>query len=162
MPKASFDAAETARSHARTIKGVLPAGWTVKADGDVVTIRRNEKVQGEICSPVAPSARTIAWTATIEVRVGPRISMAQYSRMASANETARKEDHARHPNSSPFNYRIKLPHSLPTHLDDQSSLWISGGYLDRGWFEFKSKDDAQECRLVYQTIKRLFLVYTRF
>ncbi|NQT38692.1 MAG: biotin/lipoyl-binding protein, partial [Planctomycetes bacterium] len=159
-PKASFDAAELAQAHARTIKGVLPVGWTVKADGDVVTIRRNEKVQGDPASPVAPAPNEITWTATIEVRVGPRISMAEYCRMASANETARKEDRARHPNLSTVNYRIKLPHSLPTHLDAQSSLWISGGYLDNSRFEFKSKDVAEECRRVYETIKGMSRPYT--
>jgi len=55
------DTAEITQAHARTIKGMLPAGWTVNAYWDVVTIRRNEKVQGTYASPVAPAPTEIDW-----------------------------------------------------------------------------------------------------
>jgi hypothetical protein len=157
--KASFDGAAMAQTRAVTIRSVLPEGWSVQTERDIVTIRRDEKVHGVYASPVAPAPNEITWSATIEVRVGPRISMAQYCRMASENEAARKAALGRHPNYDPVDNPIRLPHSLPTHFDAQSSLWISGGYLDKR-VEFKSRDVAQECHRVYNAIRGLFRPYT--
>jgi len=151
----SFDAGAIAKSRAVAIEAVLPKGWSVKIDRDTVIIRRDEKVRGIHNSPVAPAPNKIEWFPAIMVRLGPRVSMVQYSRMALANEAARKL----RPNYSPYNRPNLLPHSLPTHRDGQASFWISGVYLDRR-IEFESKDVAQECTGVYGAIKGLFGPYT--
>ncbi|MCX6880585.1 MAG: hypothetical protein NTW21_43285, partial [Verrucomicrobia bacterium] len=53
-------------------------------------------------------------------------------------------------------YRIALPHVLPTHFDEQHSLWISSRLLNGGHIEFKSKEVFDECSRAFVGMEGLF------
>jgi len=125
--------AKVASEYAAKIKTILPKGWSVGVEKKVITVRRDDEIEAFDHSPIAPlmiSARS--YTVVIQVQVGPRISMEQYGRMVEENMKARQEALAKHPNYDPIDNPIsrRLPHSLPTHFNEQHSLWISSRLLD--------------------------------
>lgn len=155
------DVAEAVDGIEARVKGVLPKGWSVKTDGSMVTVERDEEVRGVHHSPVGMMMMgDQAWTATIKVGVGPRISKLEYCRMASQNEAVVNEARVRRPNYDPVEAPIRGPHVLPTDWDGGSSLWISDWIPRSGSFEFTSEEVGQECRGVYEAIKGLFQAYT--
>jgi len=139
-------------------KAMLPDGWSVVAEKDVITVRRDEKVEADYSSPVGMSPERISTSDVIQIRVGPRISAELYAQMAAENMKVRQELLAKHPNYDPVDNPIsrRLPHVLPTHFDGQHSFWISSKLLNGGFIEFKSKEVFDECSRAYAGVEGLF------
>ncbi|MCX6879655.1 MAG: carboxypeptidase-like regulatory domain-containing protein, partial [Verrucomicrobia bacterium] len=95
------------------IKAMLPDGWSVATAKDVLTIRRDEKVEATYMSPVGITPERISTSDVIQLRVGPRVSGEQYARMAEENRKVLDDFRFKNPNYSPIDYRIALPHVLP-------------------------------------------------
>jgi len=140
------------------IKAMLPDGWSVVAEKDVIMVRRDEKVEADYMSPVGMSPERISTSDVIQIRVGPRISAELYAQMAAENMKVRQELLAKHPNYDPVDNPIsrRLPHVLPTHFDGQHSFWISSKLLNGGFIEFKSKEVFDECSRAYAGVEGLF------
>ncbi|MCX6879652.1 MAG: efflux RND transporter permease subunit [Verrucomicrobia bacterium] len=114
MRKAAQAKAAIAPEFIAKIKAMLPDGWSVATAKDVLTIRRDEKVEATYMSPGGITPERISTSDVIQIRVGPRVSGEQYARMAEENRKVLDDFRFKNPNYSPIDYRIALPHVLPS------------------------------------------------
>ncbi len=119
----SFDAAAKAKTYADRIKAILPKGWSIKTEKNVVTISRDEKVEwyGTLQLPdhkdkADLKAQGFVHKSTYEIRMefAPPMTEKEVARLKEENEQIEQKYYKAHPTPSNM-----IPSGPPKELRDQ-------------------------------------------
>jgi hypothetical protein len=161
------DLDKNATELAEKIKPQLPAGWSVVALKNIVTVSRQKPVEWYcmISLPTHDVAELKAMgfvqsgTCTITVELSPPLTPDEVARLEKENALATKEYYEKHPvdplrkPTTPTRELTDRLHRIPNVLTPGYSALFTPFYK-QGWMAFCDEGEKAECLRVEQTVSK--------